>query len=687
MRWQHTALAEPRVVLAVALAVSAAASAGALDLAEWARLVDGALEGEGLELTSPLQVGRGTITLQPGAVARVLRCGETACGVVVAGPAVFVYRVEDRFSQPVARRNVRRASSITPEDQDGAVLVKDDLRGAVVWGFELAALAGVGPGRGTAPLPELASRTLERSLFPPPSHDLAVARFGGSPGMTWALLDGKKEELLLEVDPAAAIEELARVDTLPGDARPYGGYRRLETLATQPVGRPWWQRPPAPLVAVHESIRVDNPEGEEVAVETTTRLEATRLGAGLWRVGLRSARVKDGRELPIEVTAVTVRGKPAVFLHQRDELLVRLDPPPSAGEKVEVTVANHGRMALRPGGDSYWTLGTWAWYPQPDLDAELATVDLVVRVPEPFRPFASGDTVAEVTENGFTRLESRLDRPMQLPVVAAGKYKVVEETRNGVTCRVAAYAMDKEEACRRLLGNFFSAIDLYQQAFGVPYPFKEMDIVEINSWGFGQAPPGVIFITQEAYTPLADSVSRVFSQGVNERFVHEIAHTWWGHVVKMGSPEEVWLTESFAEYSAALCLAAAKGGGRKGERELGELLKGWRNGAREVGEGGSVFLASSLAGHDETDEVDRVYLHYHKGALVLHALRRELVATHGEAKGDNIFFALLRALQRNFTFKLGATRHVVGILDQITATDWQPWFERYVYGCETPEVR
>jgi len=663
-----------------------APAAAAFDLAEWARLVDGPLQGEALSLQGPLALGRGVI--DPGSTSvRVLRCGETPCGVVIDGRASFTYRVEDRFSQPLARRNVRRASSIAPEDKDGAVLVSDELEGAVVWGLDLDQIADAEPERGTAAMPEWASKILERCFFPPPSHDLAQSAFGGSPGMVYALLDGKQENLLLRIDSAVASELLSRIDKLPGDYRPFGSYHYLETLAIQPIDRDWWQRPSPLLVAVHESIRVDNPEGEEVTVAATTKIQPTRAGVGLWRVDLASSRVKEYEELPITVTSVTVAGKPAPFVHQRDELLVRLDPPPAAGATVEVAVASHGRMAIRPGGDSYWTLGTWAWYPQPDLDAELATVDLEVRVPEPFRPFASGETVEQTSADGFIRLISRLEHPMQFPVVAAGRYKVVEETRNGLTCRVAAYAMDKESACRRLLNNFFAAVDFYQQVFGVPMPFREMDIVEINSWGFGQAPPGVIFITQEAYNPIGDTISQIFSGGVNERFVHEIAHSWWGHVVKMDSPEEVWLSESFAEYSAALFLQAAKGGGRKGEQELKELLTGWRVGAQQVKDGGSVYLASYLAGHDDTDQIDRVYLHYHKGALILHALRQELVAKHGQDMGERMFSALLRALPKNFSYKPSGTRHVVGILNQMTGSDWQPWFERFVYGCELPEVK
>lgn len=41
---------------------------------------------------------------------------------------------------------------------------------------------------------------------------------------------------------------------------------------------------------------------------------------------------------------------------------------------------------------------------------------------------------------------------------------------------------------------------------------------------------------------------------------------------------------------------------------------------------------------------------------------------------------------KNFSFKTAETRHLIGILNQITKKDWQPWFDRYVFGTETPVV-
>jgi len=34
----------------------------------------------------------------------------------------------------------------------------------------------------------------------------------------------------------------------------------------------------------------------------------------------------------------------------------------------------------------------------------------------------------------------------------------------------------------------------------------------------------------------------------------------------------------------------------------------------------------------------------------------------------------------------GTTRGLVETLDQLTGGDWQPWFERYVYGTEIPSL-
>ncbi len=660
--------------------------------AEWAAAVDAPQVGALVTLPGALAIGRARITPQPGCTTRVLTAGGERCGLLLSGPAELVYRVEDRFSAPVARRNLHRASSLELTERDGSQVVQETLEGAVVWGWDLpGTVQDTADTAAPGDLPGWVGELLDHPFFAHPSHDLAVARhFAGAPaGTAYALLKGKHGFYLLEVDPVVRRSEaFERLDKSTSSNPVYKGRYGPENLVTQPIGRQWWDRFPAPLVAEHEAFTVDNDHDEHAVITTRSTLRTTRAGVGLWRASLWQSVVDDATELPVTVRSVKVNGKSAPFVHQDSELLVLLDPPPALGATTEVEVVHEGELAQHPGGDSYFSLPPGAWYPQPPLNGELATMELTVKAPEPFIPFASGVTTSRTTENGVTTVVTKVEHPMQFPAVAAGKYHVLSDTQEGHSCNVAAYVFGKESASKKLLNNFFAATKFYQMLFDTPYPFSDEDIIEVNTWGFGQAPPGIIFITKEAFDPIGETMSQIFSQGVNERVVHEIAHAWWGHVLKMDSLEEQWLTESFAEYSAALCLEAMRGGGKRGEREFKKILNGWKGGESMVGDGGSIYLANYLAMHDSRDYMDRTRLLYHKGPLVLHALRQELARRLGsKEKGDRYFFALLRSFLKNFTYKWGGTRHLVGILNQITKDDWQPWFERYVYGCEMPEVK
>lgn len=691
---RFAALAAFAAMLAVVPAL--APPAAAVSLTDLAAAIDQPAWGPVVTLDGPVVLGRGRLFPGAGARVRLLLAAGEPCGLWIDGPVRLDYAVDDRFSRPVAEKNLERASSRRATVEGGVLKVGGSFDGAVVWGWELAAAISGGAakagaeagGGGGSGLPIWAAEILTRPFFPPPSTELIAARRLGAAGVAYALLDGGREPWLIAVDPGVdRLEAIWALEKLPAIYTLSKGRHLAHELVSQPIGRPWWEHGPAPAVAKKEAIRVDVDKSDLVTVTTRSRIEATRAGVGLWRVSLLDRTIVRDVEVPVRALAVTVGGQPVEFLHQGSELLVPLDPPLAAGKTADVEVVNAGRLAVRPGNDSYWVLSIWPWYPQPSFNGEMAEIEIEVRVPDPFIPFASGTTVERAQGDGFATLRTRLDQPTMFPVVAAGKYKLYSDQRAGVTCNVASYVFGKEKEAQRLTQLFFAGADIYGKLFGVPYPFPELDIVEINSWGFGQAPAGVIFITQEAYNPLSSETSRAFSGGVNERILHEVAHGWWGHVIKMDSVEEQWLTESFAEYSAALALRAMAGG-KAGDREFASLLRGWVANAKQIRAGGSIYLANHLAGDSERDQIDRIYLLYAKGPVVLHALRQELARVRGSVEeGDRYFFALLRSFVKNFQGGWGATSDLVGILNQITGSDWQPWFERYVYGTETPAVK
>jgi aminopeptidase N len=246
--------------------------------------------------------------------------------------------------------------------------------------------------------------------------------------------------------------------------------------------------------------------------------------------------------------------------------------------------------------------------------------------------------------------------------------------------------MPKEQAARDLMTRFFTGRSFFEQLFDEPYPFRDFAIVEINDWGFGQAPPGVIFFTKEFYTAPVDRRTRAYFQDLNSRYLHEVAHGWWGNVVKMNAPEETWLSEAMADYTAALALWQLRREGRGGY-EFKEIVKDWVKSTGELAPGASLYLTERLSFVDDRNREDYFRLRYAKGPLVLHALRLELQRQKGSVEeGDRYFIALLRSYVKRNRYNWGTTRGLIEELDQLTGGKWQPWFERYVYGTEIPQL-
>jgi hypothetical protein len=203
----------------------------------------------------------------------------------------------------------------------------------------------------------------------------------------------------------------------------------------------------------------------------------------------------------------------------------------------------------------------------------------------------------------------------------------------------------------------------------------ELNIIEINDLGWGQAPPGTMFITKEAFNPLLTEANRFYSFGINQRFAHEIAHQYWGHVVKVGSLEEAWIAEAFAEYCSAMVVKQIEG-----QRGYDAMVQRWRNDAKLAGTVAPIPLAYRIVvPKDPLDaETKRVGLTYSKGAYLLTALRQEV--------GDKNFFLLLRNLQGLFEWRFVTTKDVAALMQRIDGKDHQAFFDRYFWGTEMPSL-
>ena len=603
----------------------------------------------------------------------------TASPVVVAGQQVaifftgdgtFTYTSDDPVERPIVTHNVKVDSHLKLEADAKSAVISGPVNEVLLYAGGVA-LPQIAAGSG-AVSPDFATHVQDFAADASTAgaaHGMILQNLGApSAKYVRAEIRSGRDLLLYLFDEPESTEEALYVLHHPGADEPEIKHLLVgRVLSDVPIGRDRKTPPPQPyyLTAVDYTLVADGDNAKLDVTETIARNTRQAVRFNMNDVLFAGRGGSDIRRY--HVLGVTdEQGHALRFDHHHGDLLVGLEG--LGGENVKLKFSIEGNFLYRQGGDAAWQLGTTAWFPQPDFGGQYFTVHSLIKVKKPFVALAPGTTVRRAEEGEYNVVENVIDKPVQFAVVHAGKYELYEEKRAGLTMRVASYAGKNERAAKKLSNLAYQIIDYYQTFLG-PFPFDEFNIIQVNDYGFGQAPPATMFITNEAFSML-DTIDQLFSQGINERFAHEIAHQYWAHVIKMPSGEEQWLTESFAEYSAALAI-------RKmfGEGKYNTLVQRWKARAKEYAESAPIPLANEVTGNDAFRA--RTYLLYAKGPYLLYTLHKQL--------GEEQFLLFFKAYQSNRRWKFGTTADIASLLTYMTKKDQMPFFDKYYWGTAMPE--
>ncbi|HEV8267571.1 MAG TPA: M1 family aminopeptidase, partial [Thermoanaerobaculia bacterium] len=550
---------------------------------------------------------------------------------------------------------------------------------------------------------------------------------GVKEGVFLAYVEGKKyAPALLAVDPRG-VESTGLASLLGGEETAYyslrethEGFWYLSHLRSELAKGSVAPHAPA-LDGLHYSIDSRIKRNADLEGTTVVRLKAVHGGTRVvpltlaGKLRITEAGFAKGEAEP------SAAFEPAAWVQEDakedPDAAVILASPLAAGEIVSLRLTYKGDSVLEEQGDDNFAVrARESWYPNLGAFSDPSTFDLTFRVPKKKQVVAVGTLVDSKVDGAVAVTRWKADRPIRVAGFNYGVFKKLEKSdkESGFTVRV--YTNPGEPDIARVLKEVvdmghFDTTRLADSAMvdglnaartGIMYfgglPEPQVAISQQSQWSFGQSWPSLIFLP---YIAFLDSTTRfqvlgttAASDFVDQVGYHEFAHQWWGHLVGWASYHDQWLSEGFAEFSAALVLHQTAG--------MGKYNDFWENAGKRIvaKPAGSGFRNDEVGPITqgwrlESQRTPGAYqaLVYEKGAYVLHMLRM-LMWDVKEKNPDARFIETMKDFVTSYSDKNPTTADFQKVVERhmtpdMNATgdgklDW--FFGQWVYGTEIPKM-
>ena len=503
-------------------------------------------------------------------------------------------------------------------------------------------------------------------LMPSPGDAVVDFPWGRKRVLTYALSAGEPEDVnLFDRDrhfqictypsggrpPRYAEDDRRVVDVLDNDITARFDPERLEVLATHTMRLKLLAPASTLRLRLHDDFRVASVMTEE--------------GGSLLHF-----RVRDQGSLVLSLGPLVGREEPFTLTTRYSG---RHDPAPVDQELVQVRAPDGEYLEsafVEPPPLVY--SNRTAWYPRPPNE-DFATAHVRMETPAGWLGVTGGELVSLRTEGGRTRAEFRLEQPGKFVTAIVGRLTDVglrqegeQAVRGFAATRMRGETLDHMVAAQEMLA-------FYAARYGPPpYPTLGLVVAQGETPG-GHSPPGLVYLqerppAQRART-LPDDPSN-FSDLSGFFLAHEAAHQWWGQGTAPANYRERWLSEAWAQYSAAMWLRERLGEGAF--RSMMDRMARW---ATRFDASGPIHLGQRLGHLRQDPRIFRAVV-YDKGAWVLHMLRGVL--------GDEAFFSGARAFLGRFRYSKAGTEDFRSALEEASGRDLRPYFERWIYGSGLP---
>lgn len=355
-----------------------------------------------------------------------------------------------------------------------------------------------------------------------------------------------------------------------------------------------------------------------------------------------------------------------------NEMIIEIEGEYSkTGEGLQYSVdPADNEVYLYSQGETAYIRKMYPCFDQPDLKA---TFQLTVTAPKHWEVISNSPVASKSEIAGDKNIWNFLPTPRistYITALIAGPYYHVHDeyvgqksVPLGIYCRKSlAESLDPEDIFLVTKQGFA----YFEKVFGLAYPFEKYDqiaVVDFN-WGAMENSGAVTFL--ESLLVFRSKVTERMYDARANTILHEMAHMWFGNMVTMQWWDDLWLNESFAEWSSHLASA-------EGTR----FVSAWtgfnserKNWAYRQDQLSSTHPIVTDMVDIETVNANFDGITYAKGASVL----QQLVAHVGR---DNF----IAGLQKYFAKHAFANTTLDDLLVELTATsgrDLKPWVSTWL---------
>ncbi len=311
------------------------------------------------------------------------------------------------------------------------------------------------------------------------------------------------------------------------------------------------------------------------------------------------------------------------------------------------------------GPEGSYLLYAARWFPVVNYEVNRFAATMRITVPSEETVIASGKARAPDRQDSKVTYTYEYDSSSFPGTVVAGKYSVQPATAVGAD--ITLYVKGGHENLAGSYGETAAKImAFFSDEFG-PLPTSHLAIVEIDDGTVGgYSAPGLVAIA-----------SRGFSTPPNDRLLaHEISHQWWRCLVSPASPDDAFLDEGLATYSAALYVEEAAG-----QAAFEDVMHEVQIAALTHEDAAPIAQAGHL--HEFTPEYQSVV--FQKGAMVFHMLRW--------VAGDEAFRKTLRAMTQEYAWKTISAADLQKLIEKVSSQSLTYFFAQWVSSTGVPQFK